>query len=253
MNEMQTKRNYIGVTGFRDRQEIEEISKFADQLESKCRVHYGVMTGRKKLSDIPSKYSHSFLSYEALDNIFPAATESTMNCVHYADYGEDVDPLITMGILAKICFYCNNMQALQLDMVLPSEKAINPIVTMFPHIEVILQINPETLAQKTTEQLKEYLNGFIRVDWLLFDQSKGTGKKGDPAQMEKFINDFPEYRVALAGGLGPETLTVLGPLQGKTSIDAQGRLTRAGEDQFNPYLDLAKVKAYLQTSTQAYG
>jgi len=243
---------YIGVTGFRVRHEIEEISNFAKQLPTTCRVHYGVMTGRKKLSDLATKYSHSFLSYEALDSIFPEANEQTMNCVHYADYGEKVDSETTMLHLGKVCFYTKNIQAIQLDMVLPPVTAVNPILKMFPNIELILQINPETLAAKTTKELKDYLQTFYRLDWILFDQSKGTGKKGDAEQMQRFLDEFSEYNVVLAGGLGPETLNVLGSLQGKTSIDAQGKLTRIGEDEFNPYLDLTKVKTYLSLAAQVY-
>jgi phosphoribosylanthranilate isomerase len=249
---------YIGITGFRDRMECETVLKAVRPLPAGCQLHLGVMTGRKKLSGIPSKWNQSFLSLEELAGIFPDSATDAMYCVHYADYSNEselVSPAQTEQHLRSIIQTVGaKLNAIQLDMVLPSPEAINPLMQAYPHIDWILQLNPETFAiTKDVSGLMERLRAYVRLRYVLLDFSKGTGKPMDAAQLMPIYRQLSsQYEVVLAGGLGPTSLHLLGNLLGTTSIDAQGRLTAVNSEPYNTYLNLDDCISYAKQASLAY-
>jgi hypothetical protein len=246
-------RPYIGVTGVKTPDEHNTLTQHFGTPEH-LRLHIGGMSGRKKLLGLESKYNPGFLDAHELARVFPSATASTMNCLHYADYGQgsgETPAQETTGVLGGAMACCGtNLQAVQLDMILPNPEAINPLMKSFrPHgVEWILQINPQTLERiPNLNDLADYLKSYAHLDYVLVDFSIGTGKAMDREKVAELAAFFAQfYQVAVAGGLGPNTLDLLGPLTGKYSIDAQGKLLAEGSDRFNPVLDLEAAKSYLQ-------
>ena len=232
---------YISITDFTSPEQVwNMLSVFRNNSKPGREVHYklgvGVMTSYKRLNDLPTKWSTAFPPKERIADIFVSNGRSTdywlFNTLHYADY-EGIDVL--NNLLKATELGGKNMNALQLDMIWPEPKILLEYRQKHPNIQIIIQANSIALDQVNNDPDKlvaRLLSYGESLDYVLLDKSMGRGLGMDAQVLEAFvkiINPRTSLEVTVAGGLGPDTLHLLGPLvHYVVSIDAQGRLRPSG-------------------------
>lgn len=243
---------YIGITDFMSINQVERMLAVFNAnlpLGQNRRLHVGVMMSQKTLNGLDTKWSKAFPPNEAIAKIF--GESATFNCLHYADY-ESVD---VAGNLAKaIAWGGPGMNALQLDMIWPSPS---DIVSAFDQAgkkpQVILQVGKIAMIEclESPEAVAERLVTYKGViDCVLLDKSMGSGLGMESAVLRQYVlavkDVMPDLSIAVAGGLGPDSMDLVRPLVEEfpdISIDAQGRL-RPSRSALDP-IDWALAERYL--------
>lgn len=228
---------YIGITDFLDSSQVQRmLNVFNTNLEAgqKRRLHVGVMMSYKTLNNLGTCFAKAFPPKEKIASIF--SSDGVMNCLHYADY-EGI--LVYENLIRAIGFGGIGMNALQLDMVWPDPTVVEEAVRISQkRLEVILQIGLNSIvkAGNSIEGIVKYLEEYEGIiQHVLLDKSMGQGLVMDSVGFIPFIEaikeSFPNLGIAVAGGLGPDTIELLKPLVRRfpdISIDAQGRLRSSG-------------------------
>lgn len=249
---------YIGITDFSCKREVDAmLSVFMEVFPSKNRkLMVGTMMSYKTLHNLPTKWANVFPTREQFCDIYPSICNLLLNTLHYADYDGLTmpDDLSNAIIMAghRGPFNPPALDAIQLDMIWPSQQLIKEGVWYAESIvdestknedslrdlKIILQVgtiamekldnDPKMVAAK----IAEYGN---LIHCVLFDRSGGLGKKMDPDLLRSYIIETksrcPNISIAVAGGLGPDTIDLVIPLVAEfpdISIDAQGKLRRSG-------------------------
>jgi hypothetical protein len=264
----------------------DEARAMADALRSERKypdrkVMIGVMTHRLVLRDdlgIPQ---------EVLDEVraeFPDREEmaagftddpDVFNTVHYADLyspdgprkgGDAPDVCENLELVVK--YGGENLHAIQLDVTWPSADELKRFKEKHPDVAIILQVGKFGLAEvdgdphAVVEKLREYGDS---VDYTLLDTSMGMGKGMNAERllpMLRTIRDqLPEMGLAVAGGLGPDSVDLLEPIAAEfpdISIDAEGNLKREdtprderGHILATEPVDLGRTTDYIQKSCAA--
>jgi hypothetical protein len=230
--------HYIGICDFPSGEQTLKTAKFfqglakSHRLSSKLMV--GVMMSYKTLNGEPSKWTVIWPKNEEVADIF-IDHPTVLNTLHYADYDGNTN---AWHLLQAVKFGGPRLQALQLDMVWPIEDHIAFIRKKFLNLKIVLQINTNALKgiedspELLVERLKKY-DGLL--DYVLLDKSHGKGVGMDAQGLLPFVraivDRLPKLEVAVAGGLGPNTMDLLLPITHEfphVSIDAQGRLRPSG-------------------------
>lgn len=198
------------------------------------RVMIGVMTSHKRLYGLPTKWSAIYPPPDEIASIF-VRHPSAMNTVHYADYdGIDIEDSIEMATR----FGGPLMDAIQLDMIWPDPAALFRYRLRRPEVEVVLQVGTHALAE-VGDDPRLYVDAMrcygSSLDWVLLDKSGGNGKGMVAEELLPFVlatkRDLPDLGIAVAGGLGPDTLDLVDPILAvhpDIAMDAQGRLRASG-------------------------
>ncbi len=238
----------ISITDFFEHAHVERMAtvfREAGGCETDLRLDIGVMTSRKILHGLPSKFTDAFPKPERIVEIFQAPVPSMVghqrNILHFADYQ---NATTLDDLLRAKAFAGPELNGIQFDMIWPNPIQLSQLQSVFLSernavLPVTLQINSVMFQgvqgnpRKLLRRLRRNYNGLI--DAILFDLSGGNGI---PLQAETFIPFFelfrekwPELNLAVAGGLGPDTLTLLEPLRPyfpNISIDAQSKLRPSG-------------------------
>ncbi len=228
---------YIGITDFMTPEQVQRmLGVFKKHLapNQKRRLHVGVMMSYKTLHGLETKWTKAFPRKETIAQIF--SSRETMNCLHYADY-DAVD--VPHSLAGAIAFGGEGINALQLDMIWPSPRAVeSAVASSGKSLEVILQIGRNALLEvdndpkKVVERLLDYKDV---IHYVLLDKSMGQGVGMDAVGLIPFARAiqeaFPELGIAVAGGLGPESVGLAEPIVREfpnVSIDAQGKLRPSG-------------------------
>lgn len=248
---------YIGITDFTDFSQVEAmLATFnANRPEGNDRqLHIGVMMSYKTLHDLPTKWADAFPPKEQIARIF--SSEETLNCLHYADYGEHDD--LESCLMKAVSYGGPNLHALQLDIPWPNYLEVATFIEKVDRpLELILQVGGRSLTEidENPLWLVSNLSDYHGVTRILLDRSMGKGKPMDPASLRPFIatvaERLPEIGIGVAGGLGPETTHLLQPLLEEfpdISWDAQGRL-RPTHNALDP-VDWTMAGEYLVKSLQ---
>lgn len=224
---------YIGITDFMNIGQVMEMLAVFNRHKPpgmKRRLHVGVMMSYKTLWGFETKWSKAFPSNGDVAGIFGSA--ETMNVLHYADY---TSSNVATSLARAIHFGGPGINALQLDMVWPDPEMVEmAVVVSGKSLEIILQVGKNAMAEegddprRVAARLSEY-DGLISC--VLLDKSMGTGEGMDAKTLATFArviqSELPDLAIAAAGGLGPETMSLVKPLVDEfpmISIDAQGRL-----------------------------
>ena len=244
---------YIGITDFTARHQVEamlEVFKTNRRPGSDRLLHVGVMMSYKTLHGFPSSWSKMFPPKEHIADIFSAKDDALYHCLHYADY--DSQPELANSLTQAIAYGGYGLNAIQLDMVWPDPKEIEAAIAVSRKpVEVILQVGEEALAHAENDPLilvdtLEQYEGIVHR--VLIDKSGGQGRGMDAESLAPFvqivIESFPGWGIGVAGGLGPNTMSLATPLAKHhadvLSIDAQGRLRPSGNAKEEPiHWDLA--------------
>lgn len=194
----------------------------------------GLMMSRKTLRGIPSRWTDIFPKKKTIASIFvdhPAA----YNCVHYADYDDET----TLTDLLEAREWGGlHLRALQLDMIWPDPAMLKEFRRIHPEIELVLQVGGKALdaEENDSKKVSARIAGYDRViDYVLLDKSMGKGKGLDAKFLAPFVErierDLPDLGIAVAGGLGPDSVELLRPLLADRpylSFDAQSKLRPSG-------------------------
>lgn len=237
------KRPYIGITDFLNFEQVEKMLGVFNTYKppsSKRMLHIGVMMSFKTLNNIESRWTNVFPKKETIADIFRASRANAYYCLHYADYDNNTKHC---DLAKAISYGGTHISALQLDMIWPDPKMIEKALgESGTNIEVILQIGRNALEMignspfKVVEKLKTY-NGIIQR--VLVDKSMGGGVPMIPKELRPFVEaikeNFTHIDIGVAGGLGPNTIHLVGPLIKEfpdLSIDAQGKLRPSGNAKY---------------------
>lgn len=242
---------YIGITDFTHFSQVArmvECFKKHSVPNQKHQLHVGVMMSYKTLHGIETKWTRAFPPNEVVASIFQSP--DTLNCLHYADY-EGIN--VAESLTRAIAFGGAGMNALQLDMIWPHSEDIIKALNTSKVPNVILQIGNNAFEcvdqspEKMVVKLALYEHSITHV---LLDKSMGQGKLIDIASLIPFIyaikERFPHISIAVAGGLGPDTIHRVAPLFKMfpdISIDAQSRL-RPSNNALDP-VDWDMAETYL--------
>lgn len=247
------KTPYIGITDFVNPEQAERMLKFFGECGSQeigRRLMVGVMMSFKTLNNFPTKWSKAFPPKEDIEGIF-ISHPLAFNTLHYADYdgikvAENIEFAASLG--------GPNMHALQLDMIWPDPDTILEFRDNHPWIQIIIQGNSKAMDAVNNDPLKfvSYLWAYRdAIDYVLLDKSMGKGLGMNAKALLRFARviakRLPELGIAVAGGLGPDTLHLLNPILQEfpnVSIDAQSKLRPSG-NALDP-IDWRMAELYLQ-------
>lgn len=244
---------YIGICDVPTGEQAEKSAKFFEKLcpptMSDWKLMIGVMMSFKTMTGVQSKWASVWPKKEEVASIFVEHPRA-FNTLHYADYDDNT---YLEHLLEAVRWGGRNLHALQLDMVWPGSGMIGLLRETYPDLKIILQINAKALAQmddKPTLVIKQLARYGRSVDYVLLDKSHGKGVGMDAEGLLPFAmaiaENLPDIGLAVAGGLGPDTMHLVGPIVQEfpsVSIDAQGKLRPSGNamdpidwDMANKYL-----------------
>ncbi len=249
---------YIGVCDFLTKEQVEDMSQFFKQSvrSSQLQLMVGTMTSYKVLNGIETKWSKVFPRPEQLKDIFSVQDDHLANTIHYADYDNNANLCKTLCNLVELCG--EGLDAIQLDMVWPDVKELERFKKQHD-LPVVLQVsskamtacgdNPISVAEKVRFEYDDF------VSHVLLDCSMGKGVLINVPLIEGYIQAIKiktSAEIAIAGGLGPETINQAEDLikTYRVSIDAQSRLRATGNSE-DP-IDWSRAKDYLQKAVQYY-
>jgi hypothetical protein len=244
---------YIGVTDFTSCEQVLEALACIPEICNR-RLHVGHMMSYKTFHNIPTEtgWENVWLRGEKLRAVFQD-TPRVFNVLHFADFGNPY--LTTSDDLIAACEEAGPyLHGLQLDMIWPQRQLIIDVKRAFPNLEIILQVSRKALEdmKSRNENLSERLNHYEScVDYFLIDWGMGTGKLMDMLVVmdlvEQALEVVPAERIAVAGGLGPNTYHMLKGVFVKSkniSCDAQGQMRSSGKAT-DP-IEMDRVCAYIR-------
>lgn len=247
---------YIGVTDFVNRHQVKQavacLLPWTDR-----RIHVGAMMSYKTLNGIPtsSGWEKIWLDEKGLNELF-VKDRDVFNVLHYADYPDENGKVHTASadLIRAVKMAGPDVEGIQLDMIWPNAKHIIDLKQAFPDLSIIMQVSSKAIAYADKHDMtaKEVLQCYNEneIDYVLLDSGMGRGIEFDPKDVLNLIADvsdqFPQEKIAVAGGLGPNTYNNLKTIFArypKISCDAQGQLRASGSAK-DP-LDMQRVNDYI--------
>ena len=223
---------YIGITDFENATQVWEMLSIVP-IEHRRSLMVGVMTSYKTLNGLPTKWAKVWPPKEDLAYIFVDHPKA-LNTLHWADY-EGKTTKHDLHVAVKFCG--ENLRAIQLDMIWP-DPAFCLYLEHECGIPVVLQIGGDAFEEVDNDvsALLRRLAGYNgTISGVLLDKSMGKGKGLNADFLRPFIKgisrEYPDLHIAVAGGLGPDSLHLVRPLMNEfsdLSIDAQGQLRDSG-------------------------
>ena len=240
------KKPYIGIAGITSRQQVETILSYGINHAERP-VMIGVLASSKTLSGRTNKYPHRTPPIDAIKTIF-GDDPGVINFVHY--HSEDADTLAQqLDLVSTLSGNC--LDGFQINNAWPSSSELWCHRIKYPHHRIVLQLNKAVLSNDTAEAIAKKLKRRYLdvVQYVLIDASGGLGSLLDTTKTLDLITAIqehvPEIKIAVAGGLGPDTLSRLEPLivqYPELSIDAESGV----RDPVTDLLDLDRTESYLR-------
>ncbi|OGD68862.1 hypothetical protein A2996_02650 [Candidatus Campbellbacteria bacterium RIFCSPLOWO2_01_FULL_34_15] len=232
---MNSEGRFISITDFTCPEQVNSMLELRKKLNSKILLGVGVMMSYKTLHGFPTKWSKSFPENKDIPSIF-MDKEGVFNVLHYADQNNDS---CWEDFWAGLGYAGPNVHAIQFDMTWPHPNDVHYVISSMKEegalVEVIMQVGRKSFLQAENtpkgiiKRLSEY---YYRncLDYVLLDKSMGEGKILNPHELIPFIDaiyqKWPNIKIVVAGGLGPETISVAEPILDiyPISLCAQSRL-----------------------------
>jgi len=239
---------YIGVTGFMSRGEVSRALSVVPK-NSKYRLMVGLLMSSKTLKGRQNKWPGRYPKAEDVADIF-VNDYRALNLIHY----NTDEPMTLQDQLLRITDIAGpNLDGFQLNLAWPSVSEIEDYATIHPDKFLLLQIGSMAMVEAgSIERFVDMVSVYQPfIDAILIDPSGGYGKPLDSATGAEYLRAIPKdwgLGLGIAGGLGPNTMHLLGPLPEEfpgLSIDAEGRLrTPMPEDA----LSIRETQVYLEQS-----
>ncbi len=250
---------YIGVTGFIDRSQVEQVLLACEYALTTHQLMVGVAVNLETLQGHESSHwPERFPAISEISGIF-VDHKKVINLVHFS-WGRKGKPLYhdeqAKAVSRLMSHTGKNCHGIQFNMIWPAVEAIR--VAAEDYGVRVLQIgktaiekanfDPETVA----EMLLPY--GELVTD-ILFDMSAGHGKEMDTQSAIPFLRQIqkhnPHLRVGMAGGLYAgnvaEKISPFVRLFSSLNIDAEGKLM--GE---NGKLYMESVCRYVEQAQRTF-
>lgn len=226
---------YIGITGFTKPKEV--TAALQALPPGRRRLMVGILVSDRTLEGLPEEMGpRRHPAMMDLETLF-SADPRTFNAVHF--HTRTPERLVEQ-VERVIAAAGPWLHTLQINLERAPPEALRAIRASHPGLQLILP-------------LREAAHCFVETyaelaDIVLFDWSAGRGVLFDLAEaraaLEEIEAKMPGVALAVAGGLGPDTVDRVRPLLERfpdLSFDAESRL-RDADDR----LDLAKVEEYLK-------
>lgn len=253
-------RPYIGITDFTNETEVRAMraafrAAHPAGVEPERQLMAGVMMSFKTLHDLPTKWANAWPHRSVLRDIF-LPLDQVLNTLHYADF----DATTSEDDIVNAVMLCGpHLNAVQFDMIWPDPALLETLHDRVPHdVRCILQINERAFEEikNDPDQLLQRLERYAGLhEGILLDKSMGKGKGLDARWLLPFVEALAEWRsdltIGVAGGLGPDTLDLLNPLEPLfpiLSIDAQGQLRKSG-NSLDP-IDWERAENYVSRAVR---
>lgn len=283
--ELAVLKQYESYTGVCDVISADEARAMADELREhrknpNRKVMIGVMThpivldlDRPVPEDVRKGISEVFPTREQIALGFTDDPD-VLNTIHYADlYGPEgpwksgQSPDIFKHLEMCVEYGGENLHAIQLDVTWPNVDDIKAFKEKHPDILIVLQVGVFSFREANNDprQVLENIHQYgDSIDYVLLDTSMGKGKGMDSENLLEMLrllqSDMPDLGLAVAGGLGPDSLDILQPIADEfpdIAIDAQGRLKPedSPRDQEGHLVatipaDLDRAKQYISKSCE---
>ncbi len=223
----------------------EQARAMADELrqnrkDPNRKVMIGVMAGHFSLRPDENDPGGQRTVFPTREEIALGFTDDpdVLNTVHFADLYRPKEAQNLLDDLELVVQYGGeHLHAIQLDVTWPDPAEMDKFRERHPELKIILQLGKFAFDEadndpdEIVKQLEKYGDS---IDYALLDLSMGKGKAMESVGLlpilRKIRQELPGLGLAVAGGLGPESLDVLEPIAREfpdISIDAQGRLKPA--------------------------
>ena len=231
--------SYVGICDVLDPNEARAM---ADELrehrnDENRKVMIGVMAGHFTLrpdAEWGEGQRAVFPTREEMANGFTDDPD-VFNTVHFADLYRPREKQTLFEDLELVVEYSgDHLHAIQLDVTWPEVDDIDRFKDKHRDIAVVLQLGEAAFdmvehdPQKMVDELDKYGDS---IDYVLLDLSMGKGRAMQAEELmgalQLIRQELPGLGMAVAGGLGPESVHLLEPITKEfpdISIDAQGRL-----------------------------
>ncbi len=257
------KKPYIGITGAVNKQEVEDICKEFTEADYTMKSFHlpmlGFLISYKTLNSQPT-LNRRYPNITKLPELLEQADNRVLTMIHY-NSGER-DSLVEQVSKLFDGIYSNGLcRAIQLNIVWPDTRQVKTIKDKFPEMKIVFQASHKAMVNKnsaeTVRMIKDYEDS---LDYVLIDPSGGRGIEfniedslGLYSELREHVQDLT---IGFAGGFnGGNVLDRLRQIIaeiGETNffIDAEGGLRdKLSDDYGNDLLNIKKVRAYLQASS----
>jgi len=244
-------RQYVGITGFTDRSEVLAVLDGISDLTGHV-LMVGVLASLKTLREYNKKSSRS-PSVLDIGDIF-VDRPGVFNVVHF--YSRDTETLAEQMREITI-FGGEHMHGIQLNIAWPPMGALIEYRGVFPDKKIILQVGTQAFKEVgyNPSKLAARISGYAGLfDYVLLDESAGTGKPMDTKKLIPFISVINESfpgSVVVAGGLCSDTIQDALPIAQRfnyINLDAEGQI-RTEDDR----LDINKSIAWYNDAVMMLG
>ncbi|MFA6073287.1 MAG: hypothetical protein WC758_04200 [Candidatus Woesearchaeota archaeon] len=200
------QKEYVGVTGFKTKEEIEIASnafKIAGiNKNSKITGMYGFLITDDQIFDFKEKGVLS-PSLNALPNLIKTVPKGMMPTIHYCSRTRDLNLDKLMHLLYHVNTF-SDCNFLQLNLDWPNPKKIETLKKIMPNMYIILQLDPE--QQSINDAIKKIIINYEGLaDKILIDSSHGAGipydSKTTSKMMMKIDADTSMFSYTICGGL----------------------------------------------------
>lgn len=249
------KKPYIGICDFTDNEQVRKIATVLSKTNPRTerQLMAGIMVSYKTLNGMESSWTKCWPPKEDIPTIF-LAWPSVMNCIHYADPEQNH---LLRSILKVDHIGGWKLNTIQLDLKWPNPEDIKAFRLAHPQTKIVLQANADALSEPVEQVVQKIKLYEDSIDYILLDKSMGTGQGLDADFLAPYIETiskiFHDIGIAIAGGLGPDSLELAEPLIKKfknLSIDAQSRLRISG-DAHDP-INWERAEEYIRKAVKMF-
>jgi phosphoribosylanthranilate isomerase len=240
---------YIGVTGFKTKDEIDACD--IATLNSEPKVMYGFLTSRKSFANIVSEGTRRPALIN-LANLLESVPKNALPTIHHCTENRDVSLEIDALMCADYIYDRGLCRAIQINQRLPEVNELEKIKKKYSNLKFILQLEPEDLLNpKHTGKIVNNYDGI--ADYVIIDPSRGIGITLD---MHNSLDVLKELRInampVIAGGLNSsnvrDVISFFRKEYGNNfCIDAEGKLRDESDA-----LVIKKMQSYIKESYLAY-
>lgn len=240
--------NYVGVTGFMSRAEVDAVLSVAGTRKL---LMCGVLVSTKSLRGERNKWHRRYPTPETIANIF-SDDKRCLNLIHAA-IGEDSD---VNAIERLVRLGGPNLHGFQFNGRWPAAGSLRRLKVDC----IVLQCRPNMEIKSEKGMMSDAMSLALRASVMpatdvLIDTSGGKGQPLDLKRARIYVDTMrkvaPSLGVGVAGGFSAEELSknpAIGALvrEFKLHVDAEGRL-RDGDE--GGVLNVDRAKAWVQAAS----
>lgn len=203
------KNNYIGITGFTEKEQILDTLKTIESLPKEQNYMFGFLVSKKTLNlePIENKRYLNFKSYQELKELmtYSSNKDNILNMIHFntneREFSKELIPLLKE--LGDV------VEAIQFNLSFIEIEQYKIIRKQFPNIKFLLQYNNSFEKNLSAYEIY-YVLKEIGFEYILIDLSGGRGTSFEPIYLKKAYDEFGieklETNLGVAGGLSGENV-----------------------------------------------